>query len=48
LVGTVVNTAVGYVQRQNTLNLQQEAENMSISMQNRRAGTRGRRWGNTE
>lgn len=48
LVGTVVNTAVSYVQRQNTLNLQQEVENMSISLQNRRAGTRGRRWGNTE
>ena len=41
-----ISKLIGIAQKQNTLNLQESVENVSIGMQNVRAGTAGRRGGN--
>ena len=41
-----IQKLIGITQKENTLRLQESVENVSISMQNVRAGTVGRRGGN--
>lgn len=43
LVSSLVNSAISIGQKANTINTQQQLENISIQMQNERAGVQGRR-----